>query len=270
MESKKKRGRFQWDACDYAKHSGAQHKWAKELISKLNLKNDEYLLDIGCGDGKVTAEIASYLSNGLVVGIDNSEEMIALARARFPSSKYFNLSFCIQDARELSFHQEFDVLFSNAVLHWVIDHRPVLKGMYRALKTNGRIVVQMGGKGNAFQVVEAVNNIIAEPEWEKYFRGFSFPYAFYSPEEYRPWLEGAGFLVRSLELNPKEMIHETIHEFKGWFRTTWLPYIQRVPVRLKERFINVSTEKYLQSNPPDKDGRIITRMQRLEYIAIKK
>ena len=70
--------KFQWDACDYAEHSNAQQKWAKELISQLCLGGNEFLLDIGCDDGKVTAEIASYLPAGFVMGIDNSEEMISL------------------------------------------------------------------------------------------------------------------------------------------------------------------------------------------------
>jgi len=126
--------KFHWDASDYAKHSNAQQKWAKELISRINLRGSESLLDIGCGDGKITAEIASCLKAGTVVGIDNSAEMISLAKEKFPNSTHPNLSFLKQDARELSFCQEFDVIFSNAVLHWVLDHRPVLKGIYRSLK----------------------------------------------------------------------------------------------------------------------------------------
>lgn len=96
--------KFQWDACDYADHSNAQQKWAKELISQLCLGGNEFLLDIGCDDGKVTAEIASYLPAGFVMGIDNSEEMISLAKKKFPSEVHPNLSFLSQDARKLAFY----------------------------------------------------------------------------------------------------------------------------------------------------------------------
>jgi len=161
--------KFQWDANDYAKNSSAQQKWARELITKLSLSGDESLLDIGCGDGKVTAELALNLKDGVVVGIDNSAEMIFLAKDNFPLSIYPNLSFFKQDARELSFNQEFDVVFSNAVLHWVLDHRPVLNGIYRAMKPNGRVLVQMGGKGNAASVINVVNKIIECREWQKNF-----------------------------------------------------------------------------------------------------
>ena len=269
MLEEQEKAKFQWDACDYANHSSAQRKWAKELISMLDLKGNEFLLDIGCGDGKVTAEIASYLRAGFVMGIDNSEEMISLAKKKFPSNVYPNLSFFNQDARNLKFYQKFDVVFSNAALHWVLDHRPVLKGIYRSLKPFGRVVVQMGGKGNASQVIEVVNEIMKKVEWKAYFEKFSFPYGFYAPEEYNGWLQEAGFVVVSLGLKPKDMVHENEEEFKGWFRTTWLPYLHRIPIEARGNFIDGVTEKYLQINPLDKEAKIHTAMQRLEFVATK-
>jgi trans-aconitate methyltransferase len=269
MNRELRESKYQWDASDYADHSTVQQKWAKELLGKLNLTGNESLLDIGCGDGKVTAEIASYLKDGNVVGIDNSEEMISLAKNKFPSITYPNLSFIKQDARSLSFCQEFDVVFSNAVLHWVLDHRPVLKGIYQALKPNGWVVVQMGGKGNASQVVEVVNEIMEKDAWKGHFEYFSFPYGFYSPEEYEPWLIEAGFGIVSLELKPKNMVHENKDKFKGWFRTTWLPYLHRIPLKLQENFIDIVTDKFLARYPQDQEGKINTKMQRLEFVATK-
>lgn len=269
MKRELRESKYQWDASDYANHSTVQQKWAKELIDKLNLTGNESLLDIGCGDGKVTAEIASYLKVGNVVGIDNSDEMISLAKNKFPSIKYPNLSFIKQDARSLSFSQEFDVVFSNAVLHWVLDHRPVLKGIYQALKLNGWVIVQMGGKGNAFQVVEVVNEIMKKDAWKGYFENFSFPYGFYSPEEYEPWLKETGFGIISLELKPKNMVHENKEKFKGWFRTTWLPYLHRIPLKSRENFIDVVTEKYLARYFLNQEDKINTKMQRLEFVATK-
>src|SRR3989304_5312565 len=101
-----------WDAADYEQHSAAQ-QWALELIDKLDLRGDEALLDIGCGDGKVTAEIAARLPRGFAVGIDNSEEMIALARSRFRAAAHAHLSFVLGDARFLPFRDCFSAVFSN-------------------------------------------------------------------------------------------------------------------------------------------------------------
>src|SRR5262249_40878831 len=115
----------QWNAQDYSKNSSEQQKWARELIEKLAIRGDESVLDIGCGDGKVTAEIASRAGRGRVVGIDRSQQMIDFAGAAFPSGAHANLSFQRMDASELSFDREFNVVFSNAALHWIVDHRPV-------------------------------------------------------------------------------------------------------------------------------------------------
>ena len=114
---------YKWDALDYQKSSEAQLKLGRELIAKLGLKGGEHVLDIGCGDGKVTAEIASRLPQGSVTGIDNSRVMIELACHTFAPDEFPNLRFIRMDARELDFQSAFDIVFSNAVLHWISDHR---------------------------------------------------------------------------------------------------------------------------------------------------
>src|SRR5512133_3316891 len=134
-----------WNPSDYAQHSSAQQIWARELIAKLHLAGHERVLDIGCGDGKVTAEIASAVPRGSVVGIDNSTDMIGYAKAAYEAG---NLRFQVADAAALPFQAEFDVIFSNACLHWIYDHKPVLAGIRRSLAPGGRVLLQMGGKGN--------------------------------------------------------------------------------------------------------------------------
>ncbi|WP_225587700.1 class I SAM-dependent methyltransferase [Methylomonas fluvii] len=116
---------YRRNAQDYAQNSQAQQQWAKELIAGMRLTGRETVLDLGCGDGKVTAEIAAIVDQGTVVGIDNSEAMIALAQRRYPQTQHPNLAFQVMDAGNLSFAEQFDVVFSNAVLHWVKQHQPV-------------------------------------------------------------------------------------------------------------------------------------------------
>src|ERR1035437_7083169 len=101
---------IKWNAADYAANSVVQQAWARELIAKLNLRGDERVLDVGCGDGKVTAEIARALPCGSVMGVDASAEMIAFARKAFPSSEISNLKFQITDARQISFGKKFDCI----------------------------------------------------------------------------------------------------------------------------------------------------------------
>jgi len=260
---------YKWDALDYAKSSSAQQQWARELIDKLQLKGDESLLDIGCGDGKVTAEIAACLPSGSVLGVDSSAEMIALAQSQYPADVFPNLRFQRQDACSLPFRNEFTVVFSNATLHWVLDHAPVLRGIHRSLKCGGKVLLQMGGRGNAADVVAVLDELIQALEWRDCFKRFSFPYGFYGPDEYQEWVHEAGLQAGRVELIPKDMIHQGREGLAGWVRTTWLPYTQRVPEEKREAFVAQLVDNYLERHPADEQGLVHVRMVRLEVEALK-
>ncbi|MGD0535093.1 MAG: methyltransferase domain-containing protein [Methanoregula sp.] len=261
---------FRWDAEDYARSSPAQKQWSRELIQKINLSGRERVLDIGCGDGTVTAAIAECVPEGSVIGIDRSPGMIRFAREQFPHDAYPNLSFAEGDAQNLGFSGEFDIVFSNAALHWVYDQGPVLTGIARALRDGGRMIVQMGGKGNAAQVFIALDALLADPGWGQYFCDFSFRYGFFSPSEYRPWLETAGLLPVRVELIPKEMVYPARDGFCGWLRTTWLPYLERVPEARRSEFVDALADTVLALYPPDPDGAVHIEMMRLEVEAKKR
>ncbi len=261
---------YQWNAVDYAKSSGVQQQWARELISKLNLKGSEKLLDIGSGDGKITAEIASCLPNGSVIGIDSSDAMVALAQSKYPTDVFPNLRFQQGDASRLMFDNEFDIVFSNATLHWILDHRPVLRGIYSGLKHGGNILLQMGGRNNAYEVESIMKKLITKEKWRRYFVGFSFSYGFYGPDEYRLWLREAGLVAKRVELIPKDAKHCGRSGFESWVRTTWLPYTHQVPEEDRELFINQLADDYLKHRPVDENGMVHVNMMRLEVDAIKR
>jgi len=258
---------YRWDSKDYAQHSGAQQRWAHELLAGLALRGDERVLDIGAGDGKVTAAIADRLPSGFVLGVDSSEAMVRLARKRY-GAEAPHLRFEQMDAADLRFEEQFDVIFSNATLHWVRDHRPVLRGIKRALAPEGRVLVQMGGRGNAGAVLEAMNSVLARERWRPYFEGFEFPYGFYDPGEYRPWLAEAGLRPLRLELVSKDMQHEAAESLLGWLRTTWLPYAERVPAGRRGVLFDEVLAQYLKAHPPDPDGVIHVAMVRLTVEAV--
>ncbi len=258
-----------WNAQDYARHSSQQQVWARELIAKLKLRGDERVLDIGSGDGKVTAEIAACLPRGSVVGIDNSEQMIALAQQTYPPQGFANLRFQREDARSLPFENELDVVFSNATLHWIRDQRSALQGIARSLQSGGTALLQMGGRGNAAEIIALMDRLILSAHWASYFTNFDFRYGFYGPDEYTPWLCDAGLTPRRVELIAKDMIHEGKAGLAGWIRTTWLPYTQRVPEDECEPFISEMVEAYVAQHPLDGQGRVHVKMARLEVEATK-
>ncbi len=259
---------YRWDARLYASHSGSQCAWGLELVARLGLRGDEAILDVGCGDGRVTAALAERVPRGTVVGLDSSAEMIALANERFGGAGDRRLRFVHRDVRMLEENERFDVVFSNAALHWVRDHRPVLARLAGALKPGGRVLLQMGGRGNAAAVVATVNSVIAGG-WQEYFADFTFPYGFHGPEEYGCWLAAAGLAPQKVELKQRDMRHPSPAEFAAWIRTTWLPYLQRVAVSRRQAFLDEIVAHYLRSHPPEADGCVHVAMVRLEVAAVK-
>lgn len=257
----------QWNPADYAANSASQLAWAREQIARLNLRGDERVLDVGCGDGKVTAEIARAVPHGSVVGVDSSPEMIRFAQASSPSNRCPNLRFGEMDARRLHFPEPFDLLFSNAALHWVDDHPAFLRGAAACLVPGGRLVVSCGGRGNAQDVFLVVRSTMRLKRWRDSFRELTKPYFFHGPEEYARWLPRFGFRPGLVRLAEKDTAFADLAAFGGWFRTTWLPYTQRVPESLREVFVAAVVERYVAKYPPDAKGQIHVRMVRLEINA---
>ncbi|MBU6409854.1 MAG: methyltransferase domain-containing protein [Verrucomicrobia bacterium] len=260
-------GQAKWSAADYAANSAVQQNWARELIARLRLGGDERVLDAGCGDGKVTAEIAQAVPRGGVTGIDASPEMIAFAKKTFSPRRFPNLRFQLMDARRIRFRRSFDVVFSNAALHWVDDHPAFLRGAASVLKDGGRLMVSCGGRGNAQDVFDALRPEMRLKRRRPFFRGMPMPYFFHAPGDYEKWLPATGFKTFKVRLAPRDAIYGDADAFKAWLRTTWLPYVQRVPEESREEFIAAITKSYLAKHPPGARGDIHVRMVRLEMEA---
>jgi trans-aconitate 2-methyltransferase len=260
---------YKWNAQDYAKNSQNQLQWAQELIPKLQLKGNEALLDIGCGDGKITAELARCLPKGKAVGVDSSKDMINLAEKNFPAKEYPNLSFQVMDARKLIFLDEFDRAFSNAALHWVVDQISVLQGVQRGLKSKGKLLFQMAGKGNAKDILGIIEKLMPIEPWKEYFRGMTFPYGFYDAEEYRAFLENTGLIADRIELFPKDMKHQGTEGLAGWVRTTWLPFTNKLPETLRAKFVSEIVDRYLKEHSADANNIVHVSMIRIEVQAHK-
>lgn len=207
---------YVWDACGYEQHSSPQHQWALDLISTLTFAGDEHVLDIGCGDGKISAELAARVPNGSVLGIDAAHTMIQFAQDRFPLSRFPNLRFRYGDATHLAFCHEFDLVVSFAALHWVHDHRAVLQGVKRALKPDGRVVFQFGGEGNAATLVAVTHELTMHERWRRYFIGFTFPWVFYGIGPYRDLINEVDLSAKRIELVPKDMTFKGEDALKGW------------------------------------------------------
>lgn len=180
-----------WSASEYSQHASFVSSMAGGVLTLLNPQQGETILDLGCGDGELGAYIQD--QGCTVIGIDASASMVASAKAR-------GLTALQVDGHDLAFDNQFDAVFSNAALHWLLQPEKVIGGVHRALKNKGRFVAEMGGAGNIAALLSAMIDVFkANPD----FGAFKSPWYFPSVEEYQALLEKAGFSVESIELIPR-------------------------------------------------------------------
>jgi len=206
----------QWCPAGYQQHAAFVPALGASILSQLAPQPGERILDLGCGDGTLTAQIIE--RGALVVGVDASAEMVAAAAARGIDAR-------VCDARVLPFDREFDAVFSNAVLHWIQDAGAVLAGVARALKPGGRFVAEFGGHGNIAAIAVALRAVFAH-------RGLPLatPWFYPTPDEYRSHLESAGLVVRDIRLVPRPTLLPT--GMLGWLRTFAREQFASVPPSL--------------------------------------
>ncbi len=170
----------------------ARHSFVWQLgqgiLELLQPAKGERILDVGCGTGQLTHKIAE--SGAQVTGIDSSPDMIGQARQNYPAIK-----FVLGDAAAMQFDSEFDAVFSNAALHWMLNPAAVANAMFRALQPGGRLVAEMGGKGNIRCIEEALETVLSGRGLTPASRNY-FP----SVGQYSVLLETAGFEVRMAQL----------------------------------------------------------------------
>lgn len=155
---------YEFDGEKYKKASRHQKEWGSSLISELSLEGSETILDLGCGDGGLTEKLAQAVPKGNVLGIDASAGMIETAKQRMRG----NLEFQKMDINSMTFENMFDVIFSNAALHWVKEHVKLLNNSFQALKDNGVLLWDFAGKGNCANFFSVIRTQIQSKKYEQY------------------------------------------------------------------------------------------------------
>jgi trans-aconitate methyltransferase len=177
-----------WNPTLYDDRAAFVSELASDLVVWLRPNAGERILDLGCGTGTLTAEIAR--RGALVTGVDSSPEMIAAAR-----EKYSELAFEVADGQTLAYTEEFEAVFSNAALHWMPRAEDVVRGVTRALRPSGRFVAEFGGFGCVSTVVEAVTDVLRQSQIDPApYVSWYFP----RPGQYAALLEAHGLTVREL------------------------------------------------------------------------
>ncbi len=246
----------QWSAARYAANADFVPALGQRVVDLLQPQPAERILDLGCGDGTLTEKLVA--SGAWVVGIDSSADMIAAARQR-------GLDARIMDARALVFENEFDAVFSNAVLHWIKDDPDApIASAFRALRSGGRFVGELGGHANVAAITVA---LVATLER----RGIkdapaSIPWYFPTVEDYETRLRKAGFVPQSVQLFPRPTRVPT--GMRAWLDTFANPFCAALPDEEREGFLDEVTA-LLKPVLCDAAGNWTADYTRLRFVAIK-
>ena len=213
----------QWDPEQYERDGGFVSDYGREVVGILNPQPGERILDLGCGDGRLSEFIESFGCR--LVAIDSSPGQISAARDRHLDAR-------LVDAGRLPFREEFDAVFSNAALHWIRPPEAVVRGVFAALRPGGRFVGELGGRGN----IDSIRGALAAalPAHGLEFEDLN-PWYFPGAGQYSDLLRAAGFTVDRIELFDRPT--PLASGIDTWLRTFTRGFLERIPDAEREGFL---------------------------------
>ena len=217
-----------WTAADYERNGRFVQELARPVLALLAAKPGMRILDLGCGDGALTVDIAA--SGADVLGVDLSDDLLDAARKR-------GLTVAKADGHLLNFDREFDAVFSNAALHWMRKPAMVIVGVARALKLGGGFVGEMGGHGNVAAIATAMRAVGARHGGDP---ALVAPWLFPTVGEYGRLLETGGFAIESIALVPRPTPLKT--GMKGWLETFGRSFFEQFAEPVRTEVLNEAIE----------------------------
>ncbi|MGA7241719.1 MAG: methyltransferase domain-containing protein [Terracidiphilus sp.] len=244
-----------WDPQAYERNGAFVHGLAGGVLEWLNAQVGEFILDLGCGDGQLTQRIAA--TGAHVLGVDASQEMVAVARERETEAEQAN-------AESLPFHDAtFDAVFSNAALHWVRDQDAMLAQVHRVLKSGGRFVAEMGGHGNIAAIRVALISVLERHGYGDREDGVNY---YPTAESYTERLKLHGFRVEQMAIIPRPT-RLAKSGMEGWLRTFRRGVLDGLPENVREAVVR-ETAELLAPALQDEEGNWIADYVRLRFAAI--
>jgi trans-aconitate 2-methyltransferase len=253
-----------WNATKYSRNSHMQYCHAREALKNYKFIGNENVLDVGCGEGKITNEIAKGVPNGQVIGIDYSESMIDFANKNF-SSQQSNLEFNLLDANNLNFSEQFDLVLSFSCLHWIQDQHGIWLGMKKSLKKNGKAIVMFYKKHPHLWV--SIERVLLNDEWAPYFNAYISPFNSFTVDLYKDIICQAGMAPILIEEILSFEDFESRAELEN-FLITWLPQLHRLPRDKHPEFVKQVCDNFLEIVPLNIDGNAKMQFIRIAVEAI--
>lgn len=215
-----------WNAVLYDNKHDFVSEYGKGLLEFVPVNKNQSILDLGCGTGTLTAQLFDLA--GTIVGVDSSVSMIVKAEEQYP-----NIKFMVCDALDLPFEEEFEVVFSNAVFHWISDHNTLLKQVHKVLKPNGLLVCEFGAKGNIATIENAFIDACRELEYE-YKPMFNFPMS----ENFADLLEQNDFVIDKVyDYARPTPLKDNERGLANWMRQFFASDLEMMPEKVQNEII---------------------------------
>lgn len=242
-----------WDADTYDLVSNAQEEWANFIIKQREWSGDETILDAGCGSGKITKILSNIIRNGTIYAVDNDPNMIKKTKEKLGDVKNVHIiqSDLTATAEFRNMQIKFDVIFSNAVLHWILDHQKVFKNFYDLLNSKGELLIQCGGFGNLEKTLSLFNTVKDSPEFNRYFHEWKQSWYFAKPEDTKSILKDLNFKNIQVYLSNSNIDFDGKNNYLLYMKTVVLgPYLKHLPSeQLKNKFIETTLDLIEQDHP---------------------
>ena len=256
-----------WNPHLYRESATMQRRWVDSLLQQTELRLCSQILDVGCGDGGITAQLAIEKEKREVVGIDVSTKMIAFAKKSFPQNQYRNLSFFEQDAEAINYKNRFDAVVSFNTIHRITKPKLALQNMFKALMPGGHMVAVFPALGSKI-LSTSIAVVDSRDEWKKYFKVPDRKNYFNTEDIYSKYLSEIGFIIDKVQVVWEDEIFDNRQAF---FNILKVSYSQKdsLPVEKQDEFFNQVIDEYLSYMPIDHDGRVHFYFNRMEIIAYK-
>jgi trans-aconitate 2-methyltransferase len=233
-----------WNASEYCRQSSLQKVLADKRLARLTLSGTEHVLDVGCGDGKITAEIAARVPGGKVLGTDPSPDMIRFAASHFEPERWPNLRFEVADARSLPYRSAFDLVVSFNALHWVPEQEAALRSIRATMRPGGKAYLVFVPQGERKSFEDVIEEARQSARWAPFFQGFTRPYVHLWPDQYRALAEKCGFQVLRMEVEDDAWDFHTREAFAAFCRATMVSWTRMLPDSEEEAFTGDSLDRY--------------------------
>lgn len=241
--------KYHWDAELYQNSSSFQYQLGLMAIDRLKPMDGESILEVGAGNANLTIEIAKLIPDGNIIAIEISKEQCEQAEINIKNSGLANIEIICMDALKINYSAQFDAVYSNSAIHWIKDLESMYKKMNKALKPDGRIMIQTGLKAVniIFQLLIEMTN-----DHKEYLKEFKNPWRFLTKKQNEKILKAANFHEIHVEPYEFTMQFDDKEDLINYWKAAGLvPYLSLLPEGKKEDFIQDFTKRFIKANQPN-------------------